>query len=354
MRILHVTGHSLVRLTPARVAAMWGRYTAHEGRAVAIDRQGGAGAHAEYLNPYGLLCAGKGKHAAEMKALFSWADVIHCHDDAHPIQWPDRAKGKVLVYQAHIGDVPERFFNDRRRVFDYLPDVGHACITNGYGRIFDEAERRRPGAIWWRLADPIDIWHPVMLPCPESRPTGKLRVLFAYSNLKERGDKINAKCPAATKALIERIPGVEVRFCYRQPFDVCMAERRAAHVVVDDVFSPYTHLGALEGASVASCVLTRWDDYTGRELCSWVDAPSQSYPFVYATEKTVRKKIEHFRDHVDEAIEIGRAARAWMEKHHDPRSVLARYERFYESVRTGAHRRHPKDQGPGRHDPLPA
>lgn len=357
MRILHVTGHSLVRLTPARVAAMWGRYTPHEGRAVAIDRPGGPGAHAEFLNPYGLLCAGKGKHAAELKALFEWADVVHCHDDAHPVQWlPKVARKKALVYQAHIGDVPERFFSPRRKVFEYLPEVGHACITNGYGRFFDEAEKEgaKRRAIWWRLADPVDIWHPVLMPCPELRPRGMFRVSFAYSNLRERGEKVNAKCPKATRALLEKIPGVEVRYSYRQPFDECLAERKAAHVVVDDVFSPFTHLGALEGASVATCVLTLFDDYTVRELCEFVGAPVGSYPFLNVDAKGLRAKIEHLRDHPAEAVEAGRAARAWMEKYYDPRTILGRYEEFYSAVGSGAHRGYPEAQGPGRHSPLPA
>lgn len=328
MKILHVTGHSLVRLTPARTAAFWGRYTRNEGRAVAIDRAGGPGAHAESVNPYGLLCADKARHRHEVWQLMEWADVVHCHDDAHPCQWLGRVRGKRLVYHAHIGDIPERYFSRRRPVFSYLPEVQHVCITNGYGRHFDQEDVKIGKKTWGRLPDVIDIFHPAYLPCHAMRPK-RLRVMFSYSNTRALGTKINAKCPDETKALLAGLRGVEVRTCHGVSFDQCMAERKAAHVVVDDVFSPYTHLGALEGASVGACVLTNYDDATVSELCDFVGAPRESYPFVRATPQTVRRQIEHYRSHVAEAIEVGRAARDWMERYYDPGRLLERYLALY-------------------------
>ena len=106
MRIAHFVGHSLVRFTPGRIAAYWGRYTEHEGRAFAINRPGGV-LFAEPLNPYGFYCA---KHWPK-KPLTDWVkgcDVIHCHDDCYPTQIEQRfgldLTGKTLVYHAHIGN----------------------------------------------------------------------------------------------------------------------------------------------------------------------------------------------------------------------------------------------------------
>jgi hypothetical protein len=250
----------------------------------------------------------------------------------YPTKIPHFSNNKRLVYQAHIGDIPRRLFRARR--FRYHRGVRHCCITNGYGRHFDK-EQQQSGVSWGRLPDILDLDHPVYKPNLEMRRANpKFTVVFTFSNRHEPGRKINAKGPVAHRALLKPVAeeGVDVRIITGVKFEQSMAEKQRAHIVLDEVFSPYTHLSALEGAAAGACVLTNFDDYSVRDLCDSVGAPRDSYPFVRVTKLDVAKWILYFRDHPEETEERGRAARAWMEKYYDQRKLLKLYMEFYWTI----------------------
>jgi hypothetical protein len=325
MFILHIVGHSFVRFTPGRIATCWGRYTPHTSRFIATKRHGGIIRYRESLNPYGVLYVGS--RADKLKDLVSKADVIHCHDDEYPTRITT-SKDKILVYQAHIGDIPKRLFRTRRVA--YSSRVRHACITNGYGRKFDD-EEKRSRVPWGRLPDILDLDHPVYRPdySLKSADEEELRVVFTFSNKREFGSKINAKSPKGTGQAIGQIEDVNLSIVGGVSFELAMAMKRKAHIVLDEIFSPYTHLSALEGAAVGACVLVNYDDYTVKELCDYVGAPRDSYPFVRVTPQTVRRELHRFRDHKEEAIEIGKRSREWMEKYYHQTALLQKYLEFY-------------------------
>jgi len=344
VRIVHIVGASLVRNTPARTARYWGTHTEHTGTAICIAKPEkppftpGRLFKEPLLNPYGYYCcAGKRwrsdqKLPAEAEALIERADVLHFHDDGYPsmiASLRDR-KDKIMVYQGHIGDLASRVFG---RCFDYDKRVKHACITNGYGRIFDEAEKKRRTPVkWGRLADVLEIDHPLFMPPPEPRPLdGPLRVVYTFSNRAARGARINAKAPDETKALVQGIKGVDFQWVTNVSFERSMDYKRWAHVVLDEVFTPYTNLSTLEGACAGSCVLVNFDDYTRNDLCDWLGAPRESYPFTKVTPETLRDTIEALRDRPEVALERGRTARAWIERWYGTRRLLERYVEFYRS-----------------------
>lgn len=295
-----------------------------------VGSAGPAWRYKEPLNPQGVLCVGapdKGggarKITGEAAELIARADVIHCHDDGYPTMLGKLGEGKIWVHHAHIGDLPERVM---RRI-GYDKRVRHACITNGYGRHFD-AEEKRTGIPWGRLADILEIENPILTPHYEERHP-KIRVVYTYSNKAERGQRINAKSPEATRDLVREIHGVEFRWVNGVSFERAMGEKRASHVVLDEVFTPYTNLSVLEGAAVGACVLVNFDDYTRGDLCDWLGAPRESLPFLRVTPGTLRATIERLRDNPSEAVERGRAARAWMEEWYGTRRLLGKYLEFY-------------------------
>lgn len=328
MHILHLTGHSLVRFTPARTSYYWEKYFPgeHSGAAICLGRGGGGPKYTEELNPFGLYCT-KGEKEL-LISMATKADVIHCHDDCYPTQLPPTGKKQPRVYHAHIGDIPTRFF--ARRVFRYDRGVRHACITNGYGHLFD-VEEKRSGIKWGRLPDVLDINHPLLSPKPELRPEGKFRVVFTFSNNYGLGHRINSKCPRETRDLLRGVAGLDLRFVSNVPFALSMEEKQSAHVVLDELFSPYTHLSSLEGAAVGAAVLVNYDDYTRNDLCDYLGAPRESYPFVRVTPQTVRAELERLRDHPDECAELGRKGREWIERWYQPKALLERYLEFYRS-----------------------
>lgn len=279
------------------------------------------------IDPQGIFYA-RGRRAA-LNGMVEWADVIHCHDDAYPTDLWREWRKKKLIYMAHIGDIPRRLFRTNRMT--YYPHVKHCCITNGYGRLFD-AEARRAGVPWHRLPDILDLDHPFYKPEYDLRPRieKQLEVIFTYSNDREPGSKINAKAPRGTKkSLGDPIEGINWRLVTGLRFEMSMLVKKRAHIVLDEIFSPYTHLSALEGAAVGACVLTNYDDYTVRELCDFVGAPHSSYPFMKVNPENVRRTLEKLRAKPLEVIERGRAARAWMEKYYNQKALLAKYMELY-------------------------
>jgi len=340
MKICHFVGHSLVRYTPGRIATLWGRFTEHEGRAFACRRTGGWLFH-EPLNPYGFYCP-KQMHKGPLKDWVEAADVLHFHDDSYPSVlegWRCDLRGKVKIYHAHIGNIPDRFFKPRSGRLKWREDVSYAGITNGYGHLFDEDERRNPGRKWGRLPDVLDLDSPVFRQSPTLYPDPNdktLRVVYTYSNNREDG-KINAKRPKAHARLLVGIPGVQYIAVCNRPFEEAQAIKASAHVVLEECFTQYLHLSALEGAAMGKPVVTSFNQATKLETSGAVGAPLSEWPFIEAGPRTLRRVIEKLRDNRELLEEWGKKGQRWMETYYTAPSLLARYEEFYERAR--------KDQG---------
>lgn len=348
MRICHFVGHSLVRYTPARIACYWGRYTEHEGQAFAISRGGGR-KFAEPLNPYGFYLS-KGAPKSPLEAAVEAADVLHFHDDSYPSILRERyrlnLKGKRLVYQAHIGNIPERYFARVPGKFGgYDTEVFHTAITNGYGHLFDADEekskqkvrgRGAPPAMrkWGRLPDVLDLHHPAFHPEPDMRPAwdaDPLVVVYTYSNNRE-GNKINAKRPKGHIRLLHGIKGIQLITAHGKPFEEAMALKKRAHVVLEEVFTPYLHLSALEGAGVGACVVTQFNRDTVRETSAAIGAPESAWPFVQANERTLARTITKLRDDRQTLRECAERASRWAWTYYTPERLLKKYLEAYEQA----------------------
>lgn len=334
MRIAHFVGHSLVRYTPGRIATYWGRYTKHEAMAFAVNRSGGV-LFNEPLNPYGFHCTKSGAKRFAREWVRD-CDVIHCHDDSYPTRVEERIgvdlRGKRLIYHAHIGNIPERYFGPSGiKKFAWRKDTTHVGITNGYGHLFDEHERQSRGRCkWGRLPDILDLDHPVYLPDPSLRDgfDGPLRLCYTYSNNREDG-KINAKRPRAHMRLIGQVKGVEATFIHGRSFEESMAVKKRCHVVIEECFTPYLHLSALEGAAAGAAVVTQFDDRTVEETSRAVGAPIQEWPFIHADQHTlpqVLRRLDADRDLLRAAAE---KARAWMLKYYAAPKLLQKYLDVY-------------------------
>lgn len=333
MKIAHFVGHSMVRQTPGRIATYWGRYTEHEAYAFSTKREGGVG-WCEPLNPCGFY---RSKAWAKLPVV-KWlgqCDVVHCHDDVYPTGIEELygvdLRDKVLVYHAHIGSIPERYFPARGSAkFRWSPRVKHAAITNGYGHIFDDHSKALgPGHEWGRLPDILDLGHPAYAPEPGLRADpGPMRVCYTYSNNHE-GGRINAKRPRAHMRLIGRVSGIESTFVYKVPFEEAMAIKKRSHVVIEECFTPYLHLSALEGAAVGACVVTKFDARTVTETSRALGAPESEWPFLYADESTLPDVLCYLRDNPDVVSAYGEKGREWMCRYYGPRELLRVYEGFY-------------------------
>ncbi len=336
MKICHFVGHSLVRYTPGRIATYWGRYTEHEARAFAL-RRGGGWQFQEPLNPYGFQCP-KAHGKGPLRDWIEAADVLHFHDDSYPTVlegWKYDLRQKVKIYHAHIGNIPDRFFNPRGHRLKWRRDIAYAGITNGYGHLFNEDEKKNPGRTWGRLPDILDLDHPVYRQDPALYPdpnAEKLRVVYTYSNGREDG-KINAKRPKAHAKIFQTIPGVEYVAVCGRPFEEAQAIKASAHVVLEECFTPYLHLSALEGAAMGKPVVTSFDSSTIMETSDAVGAPHGEWPFIKADSKSLRSVIEKLRDDRSLLALVGDRALRWMETYYTAPALLKKYEEFYARAR---------------------
>ncbi|UCG53531.1 MAG: hypothetical protein JSW58_08235 [Candidatus Latescibacterota bacterium] len=155
-----------------------------------------------------------------------------------------------------------------------------------------------------------------------------MRVVYTYSNQRE-GEKINAKRPRAHQRIVQRVRGIDFEMCYGESFEYSMSLKKSAHVVLEEVFSPFLHLSALEGALVGAMVLTKFDSYTKREVSRYLGAPEREWPFYYVTEKTLGKELERLRHEPEEVADWGRRGQEWMAKYHDPKRTLGKFLEFY-------------------------
>jgi hypothetical protein len=238
--------------------------------------------------------------------------------------------GKKMIYHAHIGSVIERFFN--RFVFDWDKRVKHACITNGYGHLFDDDEkvRHKKPRKWHRLPDILDLNHPVFLPPKRTKSfwdEKPLRVVYTFSNLKE-GGKINAKRPTAHQEMLRGLHGVKYIPVSDMPFGSAMAIKKTAHVVLDEVYSPYVHLSTLEGAAIGACVVTRFNDYTRDDLNGFLGITGE-LPFISTNPKLFRGAIETLRDDRKLLRNVAEHGREWMLKNYGTENLLRRYLELY-------------------------
>lgn len=344
MKIIHVVSRSLVQFTPARIAHYWGRYFAeHAGWAVAIRRPapcvkikpGDVHFWQEPLGPDGFICQRQsGKRT--IRDLLRQMDVIHCHDDFYPTQfeehpWKVDLKGKILVYHAHIGSIPERYFRKNRN-FHYDDRVKHVSIPNGYGRIFD-VEEERACVKWGRLSDVLDLNHPTFRPSPGLRQPQvppRLRVVYTYSNHRE-GGKINAKRPRGHLQLVGKIRDLNFETCSGRSIEESMGFKKSAHVVLEECYTPYIHLSALEGAAVGTMVVTNFDDYTRREVSAYLGAPEAEWPFYHVTPETLASTLEKLKLDPGMVTEWGRRGLEWMRTYYEPRRILEKYLALYRS-----------------------
>ena len=240
-----------------------------------------------------------------------------------------------MIYQAHIGNIPERFFNASNGKLKWRKDISYAGITNGYGHLFDEYEKKNPGRRWGRLPDILDLDNPVYRQCPSLYPdpyAEDLRVVYTYSNNREDG-KINAKRPKAHARILSDIPGVDYVSVHGLAFEEAQAIKASAHVVLEECFTPYLHLSALEGAAMGKPVVTSFDGETIKETSNGVGAPMGEWPFIEATNQTLRSVIENLRDNRYLLEKWGNKSLRWMETYYNAPALLSIYEEFYEKAR---------------------
>jgi hypothetical protein len=109
-----------------------------------------------------------------------------------------------------------------------------------------------------------------------------------------------------------------------------MAEKRSAHIVIDECVTGSYHLQSLEGCSVGAVTFNNIDEKT-QSFLSEISGQT-SHPFEKTGLEGLHDHLCFYIDHPEILTEKGRQARVWMEQYWDPRILVHRYLKVYTDI----------------------
>jgi hypothetical protein len=177
----------------------------------------------------------------------------------------------------------------------------------------------------------IDIWKPEFQPAPKSRKTIKIFYSWATEVRGGWGDKGSEQ----TQRILSRIKTtfgrrVDIEVLHNRPYRECMAEKRNAHICIDECVTGSYHLQSLEGCAVGALTFNNLDEQTLGFMRAVNDEPS--HPFEKTNLESLYEKLHHYIENPELLARRGQAARRWMEQHWDPRQLVGRYLEAYSNL----------------------
>lgn len=252
----------------------------------------------------------------QLREAVEWADIIHYHHNQQHI-YPVRAGKKPSVVQFH--SPPDRYvpgqtlseYNGRKLVVaQYQP------------RFFTDA---------LIVPNMIDIWDPLFM--PGEKPADRIRIFYSWATEQKHG--WGDKGSEQTIAILNRLQakyGKKVDVCVvtNRPHRECMAEKRTAHICIDECVTGSYHLQSLEACSVGALVLNNIDDQTF--ACMRAVNGQNSHPFVRTSLDELFDRLCFYVENPETLLKAGRASRKWMEDFWNPRILVGCYLRAYHNL----------------------
>jgi hypothetical protein len=270
---------------------------------------------------------------AEALELAEKADVIHLYNyldyDSHdfsPIDFRSlRERGKLFVRQ-----------------FNSAPSTVARRMGYDMSRVLDSSIPALVGAQCWERLYPKARLVPLIVPqddpgyFPSDEPgTG---ILFSPGSPEPTWQRRwGAKGYKQTVALLARVTertGCEAEVIDDdRPLADVLPAKRDRMVVVDDVVTGSFHASGLEGLCLARASLAFLDDRVQYVLREFTHSPVN--PFVSVTLEDAEDVLTYLVRHPDEADELGRAGRAWIEKHWADHLLVRHFVDVYETLAEG-------------------
>lgn len=255
----------------------------------------------------------KSPASSQLKALCEWADLVHFHGKEYPL--PFEVGINVLQYHSPPRGYQARNthakFNGRKMV-----------IAQYHPRFYTDA---------YIVPNLIDIWDAMYLPAEKSAEI--IKIFYSWATEKKGGwsDKGSAETIKILKQVKKKYGDkVEIVVMNNQPYDKCMAEKRTAHICIDECVTGSYHLQSLEGCSIGAVTFNNIDQQT----ISFIKTVTgqATHPFEKANLKELFNKLVAFIDDREQLFQRGIASRNWMERHWNPAKLVYRYIRAYQQV----------------------
>jgi len=260
-------------------------------------------------------------------ALCEEADIIHFYNyldydttDFAPVDFRQlQRQGKRFV--RHFQSTPMKVAADMR------VDAGHVLrcpipklVIAQYPERFFPSARVVPNIV------PQDAPH--YLPPTEPASTDIVYTpTWYHSAWLSRWD---TKGMPETVAMLQRLSdrlGCQVRCLQGSPLAEVMQEKRRAAIVIDELVTGSYHLSGLEGLSLGKPTLAYLDARTERVL-RWISGADNS-PFVNVRLEDAEHVLAGLLRDREAMREIGRAARAWIERYWTDRALVEHFAETY-------------------------
>jgi len=257
----------------------------------------------------------------ELDQVLAEADLFHFHmaadEDLDLGGTSVRAflRGQPIVHHHH-GE--PAFRADPRKFADRELAQGRKAIV-----ATPDLLRAYPEATWIPNTVPID--DPLYRPAVKDSDRVWVCHTPTRRELKNTTDFI-----AAMARVRDRHPQAAVRLIEHTTHKECLARKRRSSILFDHM-QGYFGVSSLEALSQGVPTIAGLDAWNQRHLRSFTE--SDTLPFVFAyTLADLEQQLDVLIADEDRRNEVGRASRAFMERHWTPRIVAERLVRFYESV----------------------
>ena len=329
MRIVHFSTNSLAGM-PLRLVQGLNAHTGHSARLVDLER-------------YSLEKLGWYEHDIVFSetpdaavAAAQDADIIHLHNyldldsrEFAPLDFRElRRQGKLILRQYH--SIPE-VVADRMGVSlsRVRSCVLPALVISHYPERFYPKARVVPNFV------PQD--DPAYQPLPLGQEP-EIDIFFSPTKLTSAWEnRWNTKGAPEVEALLHELAGqtgCTWELAHGLPLAEVLRRRQRSRIVLDDMANGSMHLSGLEGVSQAKPVLAYLDGRQRRVLAEM--SGTSSHPYLDVRLEEAAEVLRLLLSRPDEAQDMGRAARAWLERNFTDRLLLGHYlDAYAELERTG-------------------
>lgn len=304
LNILHLCPSALAG-APVHLSHIINKYTLCESKT--ILKKNFSGKKLNKLNwDYDII----NPSSQQLKEAINWADVIHYHRNIYPY-WVSNKPALIQFHSPHSNYQTRKTFaqlNNRKLV-----------VAQHQALIYKDA---------LIIPNMIDIWNPIYQ--VEKKPDKKIKIFYSWAS--ERTGGWGDKGSRPTIAILEKIKAkygnkVEICILNNVPYEQCMAEKRTAHICIDECVTGSYHLQSLEGCASGALTFNNLNP----QILSFIQQVSQqqTHPFVLTNLKQLFDKLCFYIEHPKALEEIGTNARQWMERHWNPQKLVYQYIQAY-------------------------
>lgn len=319
MKVLHFAKSPMAG-APIRLVQALQRFTDLDVRLVDLERNGRYGRDLVFSEDRELVVE-----------LAEQADVIHFHNyldyastDFAPIDFDAlRKAGKRLVRQFHsTPQLVARRMNCRES--DVLNDPVPKLVIAQFQERYYPTARVVPNIV--SETDPLYL--------PGDAGEYEWDILFSPSLKAGAWEcRWNTKGLPETRAVMREVAkrtGCRINIVTDSPLPDLMKMKRRARILIDELVTGSYHLSGLEGLCLGRPVLAYLDSRTERVLREVSGA--DECPFVNVHLDGAATLLESLLEDRDRSEELGRAGRAWIERHWSARSLVQHFVSTYEDL----------------------